>query len=85
MKERETLLSKLRAIDFALVELTLYLDTHPNCSQALDLYNDYRAQRLALADEYRCKFGPITKHDNNASTWEWICNPWPWDYEEGIC
>lgn len=85
MNERKHLLNKLRTVGFALIELNLFLDTHPDCAEALELYNDYRVQHMALSDEYRCKFGPLNFLDNNSCKWEWVNNPWPWEYEEGIC
>ena len=34
-------LAELMALDFAIDELGLYLDTHPNDSEALELFNSY--------------------------------------------
>lgn len=35
------LLEQIQAADFVLVELTLYLDTHPNDQQALQQFNQF--------------------------------------------
>jgi len=34
-------LEEIQAVDFALVELKLYLDTHPNDQQAMQQFNEY--------------------------------------------
>ena len=39
-------LEEIQAIDFALVELTLYLDTHPNDQQAMQQFNEYAHQAM---------------------------------------
>ena len=42
MNEKE-LMMKIKKYDFALKELNLYLDTHPNCRKALELFKKYKA------------------------------------------
>ena len=85
MTEREMLTRKLAAADFSLYEMRLFLDTHPHDCEALNKFKEYRAKRDLIADEYQCKFGPLTSSANDSQQWDWIKNPWPWDYEEGIC
>ena len=85
MTEREMLTRKFAAADFSLYEMRLFLDTHPHDCEALNKFKEYRAKRDLIADEYQCKFGPLTDSANDYQQWDWIKNPWPWDYEEGIC
>lgn len=40
-KEYYQLLKEIQAIDFVLVELNLYLDTHPNDYDAIEQFNNY--------------------------------------------
>ncbi|MFZ0477336.1 MAG: spore coat protein CotJB, partial [Halobacillus sp.] len=42
--ERYELMEKIQMVDFALVELTLYLDTHPNDFQAIQQFNELAVQ-----------------------------------------
>ena len=52
-------LRKLQEVDFVLLELNLYLDTHPNDHEAMKQYNYYAQKRKKIACEYEEKYGPI--------------------------
>lgn len=75
-----TLLEELQAIDFVLVELTLYLDTHPEDAQALEQFNKCVQQRQHLAQRYESEFGPLLQFGRSYSgyPWQWVEPPWPW-------
>lgn len=75
-----SLLHELQAVDFVLVELTLYLDTHPLDSNALNQYNHCAKRRMELAREFESQFGPLTSYGHSFSQypWQWIDTPWPW-------
>lgn len=79
--ENEDLLNKLRATNFAGLDLGLYLDTHPDDAEALRLFNQYRIESTQLETEYERRCGPLTLHSNalNAYPWAWIMSPWPWE------
>ncbi len=80
MNEKMLLLNKIKKYDFALKELNIYLDTHPNCRRALALFNQYSKLRSECINEFVQKFGPITPDQNNDSQhWSWIDDPWPWE------
>lgn len=79
MIERRKLLEKIAAIDFAIVELHLFLDTHPNDNAAATKLDEYKLRSKALTREYEAKYGPISARDRDANRWAWIANPWPWD------
>lgn len=49
----------LQAVDFVLVELTLYLDTHPNDLAIIQQYNQFAQKRKAMAQEFELEFGPL--------------------------
>ena len=73
----------LAQASFALLDLHLYLDTHPQCQKALACYR----QRQAVYEEARAAYlksvGPITAgEDDSAGDWAWIDEPWPWQEEE---
>lgn len=80
MNERKMLLNKIQKFDFALKELNLYLDTHPDCRRALALFDNYRSIKQAAEAEFNQKYGPITPEQSNDSQhWSWIDDPWPWE------
>ena len=81
MDERRKLLAKISACQFAQVELVQFLDTHPNCVEAMQVLNMHRANAMKLKEEYECKFGPLSNPKGNGRRWEWIDDPWPWDYQ----
>ena len=72
---------KLSVAQFAAWELHIYLDTHPNDTEALAAYKKHTAKAKELKQEFETRFGPLTAgHVFGSATWEWIDNPWPWDY-----
>lgn len=81
MPEREFLMKKLMAERFALWEIVLFLDTHPNDEKALEAFNKYRESFFAVKKEYEDKFGMLTPFSDNKSNnkWTWIDSPWPWE------
>lgn len=80
MNERAMLMNKIKKYDFALKELNLYLDTHPNCRRALALFDKYCTIKKAAVEEYVSRFGPIVPEQNrNTEHWTWIDDPWPWE------
>lgn len=79
MSERE-LMMKIKKYDFALKELNLYLDTHPNCTKALSLFSKYKAMKKEAEKEYTEKFGPICpEQSDNPKHWDWVDGKWPWE------
>ena len=72
-------LLELMALDFAIDELGLYLTTHPNDQQALELYWSY----IRLGREGRAKYeeanGPLLQTDITEGSFRWLDDPWPWD------
>ena len=76
--KREEMAMKIRELDFALVELGLYLDTHPEDRRALCLHNNYARQVKELKDKYQKVYGPLTM-DYPCNKWRWLEQPWPWE------
>lgn len=80
MNEKNALLMKIKRYDFALKELNLYLDTHPNCRRALAKFRQYKQLRENAVNEYISEYGPITpEQTDSAAHWLWIDDPWPWE------
>lgn len=79
---KSQLMKTIQKYDFALYDLSLYLDTHTQCREALQLYAKYRASREATAAEYVRRFGPIEARQNESTTqWDWGKGPYPWEKE----
>jgi len=87
MQQQQTLsddyyrcLLELQTVDFVLVELTLYLDTHPGDEQAVRQFNENAKRRAQLAYQFESKFGPLMQfgHSFSGFPWNWPQTPWPW-------
>lgn len=84
MNEKQRLcLKRIRICDFVLYELALFLDTHPDCCEALELFHKYYEMRTNAVEEYTRQFGPLVMNDahNNTQKWCWLKGPWPWERE----
>lgn len=76
----QSIMQKLREIDFAIYETILYLDAYPHSTEALEYYHSLIHQRELLATEYENNQAPITAFGNKShSSWDWISSPWPWE------
>jgi spore coat protein JB len=73
-------MEELQAVDFVLVELTLYLDTHPQDQNAVHQFNQYAQQRKKIKRAIESKYGPLQQYGNSYSgmPWNWSSGPWPW-------
>ena len=79
----DTKLNQLRALDFVLHELGLYLDTHPHDSEAFALFHNYVELEKAARESYVEQSGPLTQSDAALdSSYTWTNGPWPWQYRE---
>lgn len=81
--EREALLYKIMEVDFAVNDLNLYLDLHPEDNAIYEQFKMYVKECIRLKDEYAKKYGPLTLEQVNSNTYEWMKNPWPWDKSGG--
>lgn len=72
-------LLELMALDFAIDELGLYLTTHPNDQQALELYWSYIRLGRAGRAKYEETNGPLLQTDITEGGFRWLDDPWPWD------
>lgn len=80
--DRTALLHKIQAEDFALYEVALYLDAHPNNKKAVKYYHEHKKIADMLRADFEQSFGPLTIYNNqNENRWDWISGPWPWEKE----
>ncbi len=81
MTDRDMMLKKIGTLKFAVTDIDLFLDTHPGDSQTLKMREEYQRQLEPLVKQFEEKYGPLTKCENDANTWAWVKDPWPWDTE----
>lgn len=83
MSQKEQMLNDIGMLDFVLVELTLYLDTHPSDRRAMEYFNHYNRMKNQMEKEFSQKFFPLTKdYADSNKDWRWGMAPLPW---EGVC
>ena len=76
--KRNKMLKEIKCLEFAIVELAQYLDTHPNDEKALCLHNKYCKELKELKDIYQKIYGPLTIN-YPCNKWRWLEEPWPWE------
>lgn len=77
---RERMLREVMAADFSLIDLNLYLNTHPDDCRAVQLFNYLAQKARMLRFNYERCYGPLSmlSMHNYKCPWQWIESPWPW-------
>lgn len=75
---RQEMIDQIKSLDFAIIELGLYLDTHPDDQRALCMHREYCKQAKDLKDKYQKMYGPLTIFCP-CNKWRWLEQPWPWE------
>ena len=79
---KENLLAWIDQVSFAVNEMNLYLDTHPEDEEAMALFREKLKMRRKALETYARYFGPLTidtANDNMSRSFEWVQQPWPWE------
>ncbi|MDQ0213724.1 spore coat protein JB [Oikeobacillus pervagus] len=73
-------LQELQAVDFVVIELALYLDTHPDDMDAIRQYNAFVQKSIKLKNNFEKNYGSLTSFGYSFSRhpWDWKEAPWPW-------
>lgn len=92
--QREALLTQIYQISFAINDLTLYLDTHCEDTNARELFYKWLEQKTVLMQEFASNYYPLTQEcmtscgcskesqGKDAVVFAWTAGPLPW---EGAC
>ncbi len=81
--EHQRMLKDISIVSFTLVELTLYLDTHPYDKQAMEYFNHYSCIEQQMKQDFASKYYPLNAtHSQDTKEWSWVLAPMPW---EGGC
>ena len=73
-------LIELQTMAFAIQELALYLDTHKDDRESLELYQAYQKMYHDGVMIYTQKYGPLNHKTPTEGPYKWIDDPWPWEY-----
>ena len=75
-----TPLTELQTLAFAINELALYLDTHRDDKEALNLYRTYQKLYHDGVAIYSKKYGAMNHNAPIEGPYRWLDDPWPWEY-----
>lgn len=76
-----TPLSEIQALAFAIQELALYLDTHRDDQEALELYRKYQEMFHNCKKEFVKTEGPLNHASlTQGDRYQWLDDPWPWEF-----
>ena len=80
----EALLLKLSQMEFALNDLSLYLDLHPNDMAVFNKFKEYTSEYKRYLNEFEKNYRPLVLSSINKDSYEYYKNPWPWDNDAGV-
>ena len=75
---RAEMMKKIREYNFAVIELGLYLDSHPEDQKALCSHREYAKNLKDITDKYQKVYGPLSIYFP-CNKWRWLEEPWPWE------
>ena len=73
---RTEMMKQIKCLNFAVVDIAQYLDTHPDDRKALCLHREYCNQLEELKNKYQKVFGPLSIY-YPCNKWRWLEEPWP--------
>ena len=85
MPSRKELLHLINVASFAVDDVKLFLDTHPENKEALAYFQQYNSIRTQALKDFARLYGPLTLDSITTCSdyWKWIEEPYPW--QEGGC
>lgn len=75
-----TPLTELQVLAFAINELGLYLDTHRDDTEALQMYRTYQKLYTEGKEKYEQEYGPLNHMSVAGDKYRWLDDPWPWEF-----
>ena len=80
-EKKATPMTELQTMAFVIQELALYLDTHADDKEALELYRSYQEIYHKCMMEYTDKCRPLNhRTPAGGEGYRWLDDPWPWEY-----
>lgn len=72
------LMKKLSEALFYMTDLNLYLDTHPDDTKALRMFEEASANAKACFDAFEKRCYPLVAANADCDdSWEWLVGVWP--------
>jgi spore coat protein JB len=77
--DQKKLLDYIDAVSFAMIDTSMYLDTHPDDREAIAHFQKYQSARKKALKEYSQYFEPLTMDTAEVTdTFTWATTKWPW-------
>ena len=73
------LLLKIYEYDFAINDLSLWLDLHPDDTYVYNHFKEYVKSLNQLVELYEHEFGPLQLDSSDYGNYIWYKNPWPFE------
>ena len=81
--EKNKLMKSIMQVCFAMDDCKLFLDTHPNCPEALEYYEKLQNKRYKLMDDYNDKYGILFAYSADTEKgWNWNEGKMPWEGDD---
>lgn len=80
--KKDEQLYKIMALGFAITDLNLYLDLHPDNTEMVKKFKSWVKQKEALEEEYIKEYGPLKVEQVNGKTFNWVSD-FPWEKTGG--
>ena len=80
---KEKLLFKIYEYDFAVNDLSLYLDLHPEDNECFLYFKQCLKECERIKGEYKKIYGPLELTETKGGKFNWMEDPWPWDKDRG--
>ena len=85
-KTRHELDIAITKVSFAMDDTRLFLDTHPDCMEAMEYFKKLQFIRHELIKEYTERFGTIYSYNmGDCDNWNWNCGEYPRSAKKGRC
>jgi spore coat protein JB len=76
---RKDLYEWIMMLGFCALDMSLYLDTHPDDAEALAYFNQCNALYQNAMEAYEESYGPLTLSGGELTSWDWNTAPMPWE------
>lgn len=81
-QEGMRMLNDISIVGFVLVDLSLYLDTHPFDKEAMEYFNHYARIKNKMTRDFSMRYFPLTTDlAESNKEWRWGTAPLPWEGE----
>lgn len=77
--EKDDLLLRIYELDFAINDLSLYLDLHCDDLDVYKIFRGYVNEYNKLIEKYEIVYGPLELNQSEYQNYEWANGLWPFE------